>query len=195
MKAGHVDGGTLLWWFDQSPEARELFKRQDKAVALATALDGLTTFMRATKGGVPVVWGNGASFDITILENAYLSGAVGLRPAWTHTNIRDMRTIVDLAQGIAGFDPHLPFDGVAHNAQADATHQAKVIAAAFKALRGKLAPPPKEREAPPPNYIRYWQLPNSDAMVVTAAGVDPLDMHLMKEVTKDAYIAWEADQL
>lgn len=52
-------------------------------------------------------------------------------------NERDVRTIVDLGQSI-GFDPKrdMPFDGIKHDALADAIHQARYVSAIWQLLTG-----------------------------------------------------------
>ncbi len=125
IKAGKISGSTLAWWMQQSEKARRVFGPDNK-VSLATALDGLSTWLRGM-AMAPKVWGNGASFDITILEHAYENGCVGLREAWHYTNVRDMRTLVEAAQLDKG---DWPKDvGTHHNALDDAKYQAMVISA------------------------------------------------------------------
>lgn len=125
IKAGRVTGSTLAWWAKQTDKARRVFGPDNK-VTLATALDELATWLRG-KAIAPKVWGNGATFDITILEHAYDHGCVGLTEAWHYTNVRDMRTMVEVAQlGDAEWPKR---EGVHHNALDDATYQAKVISA------------------------------------------------------------------
>lgn len=125
LKAGQVNGSTLAWWAQQSEKARRVFGSDNK-VSLATVLDELSTWLRG-KDMTPKVWGNGAGFDITILEHAYDNGCVGLKEAWHFTNIRDMRTLVEDAQ--LRNDEWPKREGVHHNALDDAKYQALVIAA------------------------------------------------------------------
>ncbi len=132
IKAGKVDGSTLAWWMAQSPAAKQVFNESNR-VSLATALDELVTWMRGLAIS-PKVWGNGSGFDITILEHAYDNGCVGLKEPWHFTNIRDMRTIADVA---ALSDAEWPKrQGTHHNALDDAKHQAACISACWRKLRG-----------------------------------------------------------
>lgn len=134
LKCGHVSGSTLTWWMEQAPGARRMFGNKKKE-PLANALHLLGSFIRREMA--PRVWGNGASFDITILEHAFVNGGHGLAAPWHFTNIRDMRTIVDAAQAV-GFDPwQVPRVGVHHHAGDDAEYQAKVIASCWQAVTGK----------------------------------------------------------
>lgn len=147
LRSGAVSGDTLSWWVTQSKEAQRVFVRSNEKLALPTALLELTTWMRA-ESLAPIVWGNGATFDISILEHAYDHGCVGLKEAWHFTNIRDMRTLVD----VAGFDKSswpFPAGGIAHNALSDAQRQAQIIVAAWQKVRkalGLIKPEVKRQE-------------------------------------------------
>lgn len=139
---GKVDAGTLQWWLKQGAAAAKVFN-DPKAMSLYEALRGLNDFIRARPANAPL-WGNGSSFDITILEHGfYALGVEGFVPEWAHVDkptfwkIRDLRTLVDLA----GLDKaSLAFNGVAHNALDDARHQAKIAIAGFAKVAGKSAP-------------------------------------------------------
>lgn len=126
IKAGKVTGSTLAWWAQQGEVAKRVFGDKNK-FPLSVALDDLRTWMlkKATK---PKVWGNGSSFDISILEHAYDNGAVGLKEPWHYINIRDMRTIMDYCL----VKPKR--EGTHHNALDDAKYQAQCIAAAHRAI-------------------------------------------------------------
>lgn len=138
-KHARVDGETVAWWMRQNAEARQLFQETGRLkMALATALQEFTAWGRALPGRVQP-WGNGATSDITWLEHAYDTGTVGLRESWDFRSIRDMRTILDVAEYLTpGFNPWsgLPPDGVAHHALDDAKCQAIAIANTFMHLKG-----------------------------------------------------------
>jgi hypothetical protein len=144
IRSGHVSGDTLQWWMSQSEAARAIFKKEtdpqnSRKMHLSSALQNFGTWCRSRKDMIQYPWGNGSTFDITILDHAFAKGSVGLEPPWAqfYWNIRDMRTLIDTAEQIAGFKKDLiKRDGVHHNALDDAAHQAKVIAAAWQALRG-----------------------------------------------------------
>lgn len=134
---GTVGADTITWWMEQSDEARKLFTRQftkDKCL-LPRALTELAAFI--PKGAR--VWGNGATFDITILEHAY--SQIAQQQPWEFWNIRDMRTAVDMADYQKNT---IPFAGTAHNALDDATHHAKVISWCFNKVHGPVAPEPED---------------------------------------------------
>jgi hypothetical protein len=83
------------------------------------------------------VWGNGATMDISLTEEAYKFGGYGLTVPWAFRNIRDMRTIVDAADHVCpGFQSCVPQVGTAHNALDDAKYQAMRIAECFAVIKG-----------------------------------------------------------
>lgn len=73
-----VDGGavpdpeTIIWWMQQSEEARMAICDKDAAMNLVTALSDLNCFIRDNAEPEKVqVWGNGATFDNVILRASY----------------------------------------------------------------------------------------------------------------------------
>lgn len=131
--AGHISASTLSWWMRQSYEAREAILQGDCHVEKA-ALELLHCFLRTNADDTDVrVWGNGSSFDITILESMHQR--CGMGAPWKHWNVRDMRTLVDAAEGRGFQRGQIEFDGVKHDAGDDSRHQAKVIAAAWATLQ------------------------------------------------------------
>lgn len=128
------DPDTIIWWLKQSSEARAAICDEENAVSLVTALSDLNRFIRVNADPKTVqVWGNGATFDNVILRASYDRELVPC--AWRFTNDRDVRTIVELGRAI-GIDPRndIPFEGDAHNALADARHQAKYVSAIWRKL-------------------------------------------------------------
>jgi len=78
-----------------------------------------------------IVWGNGANFDVAILDNIF-----GYEDPWEFWNVRDMRTLVWIASAI-GFDKEsIEREGTHHSAIDDAVHQAKVISKAYRQVKG-----------------------------------------------------------
>lgn len=141
LKSGRVGADTLRWWIKQSERAKVIFGRNADQAALATVLLDFSSWMRGAGKGVPRVWANGPSNDVTWIEHAMTVGGHGLTPPWHFTNVRDDRTIRELAEEIAGFDRSTIKDvGEHHNALDDAIYQANVICACYKALQvGRVA--------------------------------------------------------
>lgn len=130
-----IDPCTIAWWFKQDDEARhsvlESGRSQDAAIRM---------FAEFVLDGEPdAIWGNGATFDISILEDIYRQHK--LRCPWPFWSVRDVRTIVDCAQGIVD-RKSFEFEGTQHDALADALHQAKYVSAMWQALRA--TNPPKD---------------------------------------------------
>lgn len=125
-----VDASTVIWWLQQENEARSEFYSNDSEQHINECLLNLASFIDENAQ----VWGNGSTFDNTIVKSAYKK-ALGFEPPWKFWNDRDVRTIVQLGYEI-GFDPKkdLPFEGVKHNALSDAIHQAKYVSAIFQKL-------------------------------------------------------------
>lgn len=128
---GKIDMSTVSWWLQQDDAARAgMVAAIDTGVPLAVALASV----RSEMPNDAIVWGNGATFDITILESAF-ARCMHTVP-WAFFNVRDMRTIVHAAEALRGFDKRsVERIGVHHDAADDAAHQARVICAAWKSLR------------------------------------------------------------
>ncbi|HBW4601563.1 TPA: 3'-5' exoribonuclease [Klebsiella pneumoniae] len=128
------DGDTILWWLKQSSEARATICIDDTR-HIAGALSELSSFISRNSDNPNYlkVWGNGSNFDNVILRSAY--DRAGHICPWQFWNDCDVRTMVLLGKQL-GFDPkhNMPFDGVAHNALADARHQAKYVSAIWQKL-------------------------------------------------------------
>lgn len=128
---GRVTGSTVTWWLQQSQAAR------DAVVAgktpLPEALAKLADFY-ALNPKAPV-WGNGPTFDISILEHAYWRAHDKPAP-WAFWNVRDCRTIKDLGDAIGYRIPKL--EGTAHNALDDALDDARHQASWVIEIRRRL---------------------------------------------------------
>jgi len=129
------DASTILWWLKQSPEARSAIVVDD-TVGLLEALELFLDFIaeNAANGSKNVLcWGNGSSFDCSLLEAAFeLADTPFPIPHW---NYRDVRTVVELGKAVglnSRYD--IPFEGDQHNALADARHQVKYVSAIWQHL-------------------------------------------------------------
>jgi len=135
MKYGEVDGSTLKWWMKQNDDARSIFNTND-TMPLKDALLEFNGWMYQIEGFKKrIVWGNGATFDNTILTNAYK--AANMTKPWHFSNDRDVRTMVDVGRRVFGIDPKKSneFKGNPHNALDDAKHQAKYISDIYKRIQ------------------------------------------------------------
>ena len=133
----HVDGETIQWWFNQSNEARKRFTEKQETVTyvnLDTALSMLRYFIMdcdsVDNDKNVVVWGNGSTMDITILESAYEYFDIEI--PWKYWSVNDVRTIVDLNPSIK---KNTKFDsGVQHSAIGDCLHQIKYLTSTIKSI-------------------------------------------------------------
>lgn len=122
LQGRKMDADTLKWWIKQDREASQEILKIGKPV-----LETLSSFVEFFAGldnrsmSNICVWGNGATFDITILEDLFYQ--YGKRVPWHFWNIRDLRTLKDIAGNRVPEDK-LNFAGVKHNALDDAKHQA-----------------------------------------------------------------------
>lgn len=130
-----IDPSTVIWWLKQSSEARSAIVNDD-AIPLLDVLLQFREFVSDNVAGgskKAQVWGNGASFDNSILRSSY--DFIAEDYPWEYWNDRDVRTMVELGQAI-GFDPKttIPFEGDRHNALADAIHQARYVSAIWQRI-------------------------------------------------------------
>ncbi|USB67072.1 exonuclease [Klebsiella pneumoniae] len=130
-----IDPSTVIWWLKQSSEARSAIVNDD-AIPLQDALLQFREFVSDNVAGgskKAQVWGNGASFDNSILRSSY--DCIAEDYPWEYWNDRDVRTLVELGQAIS-FDPKttIPFEGSRHNALADAIHQARYVSAIWQRI-------------------------------------------------------------
>ena len=130
-----IDPSTVIWWLKQSSEARSAIVNDD-AIPLQDALLQFREFVSDNVAGgskKAQVWGNGASFDNSILRSSY--DCIAEDYPWEYWNDRDVRTMLELGQVIS-FDPKttIPFEGSRHNALADAIHQARYVSAIWQRI-------------------------------------------------------------
>lgn len=135
-----ADGDTLLWWMQQSEEARTaLLHGAHIQLTLVAFSDWLTG--GDDSASLPdkslAVYGNGSKFDLTILENAYK--ATGLAVPWAYKKELCGRTLRELGR-ITGVDllsraPESTADAVEHNAKDDAAWLAGQISSVFQTVR------------------------------------------------------------
>lgn len=118
-KGREINADTFKWWMKQSDEARSIF--QEESSKTYDVLQEFSEFIFNNAGENCMPWGNGASFDITIMETLYQD--FGLSIPWKFRNIRDLRTYSEYVYN--GKD--LKRKGTYHNALDDAIYQAQVV--------------------------------------------------------------------
>lgn len=110
---GRIDAETVLWWLQQSEEARMALTGDD-SVLIDSALKDFAEWLR--EAPMEGIWGNGASFDNVALEGAYIRS--GKTPPWSYKANRCYRTISALRPDIKREQL-----GTFHNALDDAKSQ------------------------------------------------------------------------
>jgi Mesyanzhinovviridae exonuclease len=123
-----IDSSTLHWWRYTAPAEARLAVVEN-VVSLPIALHALGIWWSAVEA--TTIWANGAAFDPPILESAYR--AVNQVVPWSYRYVRDVRTILELATDLAGWER--PHRSVAHTALADAIAQAEDVRSAWQALK------------------------------------------------------------
>ena len=116
-----IDDGTISWWATQPDHAREeAFNEQDR-IPLDQALDELAKMIWHSK----LIWSQGPTYDMNILEHAYKSYNKPL--PWKYFQVRDSRTVFSLW-------PDQPIPSTSHHALEDCRRQIDMLQATLKHL-------------------------------------------------------------
>lgn len=124
-----IDPSTVMWWMRQNDDARAALSAGG-AVDIVTALDAFDAWVDSATGhnrdALKGVWGNGASFDNTLMSESYKR--LGFNPPWPFWKDRCYRTVKSMF-------PNVPMErsGTHHNALDDAISQAKHLIEISKA--------------------------------------------------------------
>jgi hypothetical protein len=136
MRYGAASGDTVKWWLKQDDDARlRVAKDAKDAETVFRAFYGFCEANCPASELRP--WGNGAGFDISILDYAFPK-ILNKQPPWRFYNVRDCRTIRELAEGIVEYTG--PMVGTKHVALDDAIHQANYVSCYWQGLRRLKAP-------------------------------------------------------
>lgn len=109
-----IETETLLWW-GQQPKFAELLKTP--GLPIRHALNALSSWLAPGQ----LVWAKSPQFDCVILEAAYRACRIEI--PWSYKNLRDLRTVMALAEGLGWSYPEQS-EATLHDALMDATHQA-----------------------------------------------------------------------
>ena len=105
-----IDNGTLEWWATQPAHAREEAFNNQGRIPLDQALDELGRLVWHSK----LIWSQGPTYDMNILEHAYKSYNKPL--PWKYYQVRDSRTVFSLW-------PDQPIPTTSHHALEDCRRQ------------------------------------------------------------------------
>jgi hypothetical protein len=119
-----IDDGTIAWWATQPEHAREeAFGEQDR-IPLDQALDELGRLIWHST----LIWSQGPTYDMNILEHAYKSYNKPL--PWKYYMVRDSRTVFSLWPG-------QPIPPTSHHALEDCRRQIGMLQATLQHLNVK----------------------------------------------------------
>lgn len=121
-----VDGATVCWWMGQSDAARSsVFSG---GMPIESALGKFRAWWNAAGVAGQKVWSHGASFDVPIMDSAHRR--LGTKVPWDYRDVRDTRTLFELAGGVVGPKPEVP-----HDAMHDAVAQAVRVQMAWRVIK------------------------------------------------------------
>lgn len=121
----YEDPDTRKWWEDKPEAAKKVLREAETSpVTIQQALQMFNDYLHEDSR----VWGNGADFDNSMLQEAYRK--CGLEPKWKFWNNRCYRTMKNM------FPVSHRRAGVHHNALDDATYQAEHLLKILAKMRG-----------------------------------------------------------
>jgi len=118
LLGGTTSRATVGWWARQGG-----FQHTGAPMPVGTALRVLASFC----AGVAEVWAKGPAFDFPILD--FYAERTEVPLSWKFYQVRDVRTIVSIAESM-GFK--VPHDKVSHRADEDAALQARNVINAYR---------------------------------------------------------------
>lgn len=126
-KIRFADASTIKWWMSQGDAAKKVFKddahpTKDVLTSFAAWIlntAGASKGAKATKKCFP--WGNGSSFDITLMESIFKD--YGIDCPWLFYNVMDFRTY----RRFLCDNKKVSKEGVNHNALDDSLSQIKFL--------------------------------------------------------------------
>lgn len=121
LKTRSINADTLAWWMGQSNAAKKVFSAEALPTVVALSAFVKWVIANAPEDGNVKPWGNGAIFDISILE--HLLAEYNIKPPWKFSNVRDLRTFKEYVAGNAKINKL----GIEHNALDDAMSQAQYV--------------------------------------------------------------------
>lgn len=125
-----IDPATAAWWNDQEAKHPGAWAAAtSNPTPLVPALQYFATWINwATGGGDALIWCHGATFDAPLLGELYRRA--GIACPWAWWNVRDTRTLYDLA-GVNNKDYAVPPPHIALN---DAIGQTRAANAALQKI-------------------------------------------------------------
>lgn len=130
------DPDTVAWWHDQEQKHPGAWAAATaNPTPLVPALNHFAAWLQWA-GPDPLIWCHGATFDAPLLGEVYRRAGVPV--PWTWWNVRDTRTLYDLA-GINNRDYSVPPPHVALNDAIGQTRAANAALTVLARVRGVAA--------------------------------------------------------
>lgn len=123
-----VNGPTIEWWLMQNEKAR-MAVAVGQGKNISQVLYEFKLFIEELGANTVQIWGNGVSFDIVILTEAYR--ACKLKEPWNFRCERDVRTLVSFAPEVK---EHYPSMGTEHHPIDDCKYQIGYCTAIWEKL-------------------------------------------------------------
>lgn len=120
----HISRDTVKWWSEQSKAAQDALLVDQQP--LDVAMQMFTDWVGKDK---IMPWGNGASFDISIMESAY--AAIDRAYPWRYSNIMCYRTVMNL-MGLSNAKIRASENDTHHHALDDAVSQMNTLLGILK---------------------------------------------------------------
>jgi DNA polymerase III epsilon subunit-like protein len=137
-----MQASTVLWWLEQSEEARKaIIDGQKDAESITDVLEDFYRFFEINNLGDRhdyEIWGNSPRFDLGLIQNAFnlysekVYGEVKIDIPWNFRRERDVRTLVALKPDIK---EKYKFEGTPHNALDDCYFQIGYVCETWKELK------------------------------------------------------------
>lgn len=128
-KGRSITGDTLKWWMSQSDAAKKVFNEKAKSPKEILSTFSQWVLAQNTISKIKP-WGNGSSFDISIIEDLFCMYDV--KCPWLFYNVYDVRTFKRFVANNAKIDKST---GINHNALDDAINQANYVIKHYKTYK------------------------------------------------------------
>lgn len=117
-----IDTDTVTWWMAQSRDAQDILIGNHPRMENAQVAERVRDWAERARR----IWAKDPDFDCVIMT-CFIRNYLDPHYKWPFWKNRSVRTVLDIVPDTKD----LPFEGTAHNALADATHQANQMRHAF----------------------------------------------------------------
>ncbi|EBR0084924.1 3'-5' exoribonuclease [Salmonella enterica subsp. enterica] len=120
-QGGTIGAGTIKWWMKQNQAARDEIT-SNAGLPLSTALYRLNDFCDSCDDLDNLkLWARGADYDFPIIYQSMR--LIGIRPLWSFRNVRDVRTVAEVALALHGHASRRTVFDQSHHAMNDVINQ------------------------------------------------------------------------